>query len=810
MTRCVRVGSAAICALLGCSGCGAADSADPVPPQALSIAAENALPGSRGFEVTNPAAEQLSAYASLVSAAAGDSVDLLVNVDVPDEVRFELYRLGYYQGKGARLVLRGAAAHVVPQPDCPVDAATGLIECHWQRAFSVDIDAGYTSGYYLFKLISARGIETRVPLVVREDVPKAPIVVQASVNTWQAYNYWGGTSLYVNLLPAGAAYKRSRALRVSYDRPYALAAGAGPLFEQEIWLARWLEREGYEVAYVTNIDVDREPELLKSRKIAISVGHDEYNSVTTRSAFEAARDSGVSIAYLSANAGYWRVRQDASSDGVPARIVTCYKDAQLDPLRDSLNTTTEFRQYPFAHPEGELEGVMYQTGNTPPSDLPLVVAAPNSWVLAGTGAAELERLGNVLGPEWDQLADVEAPAGTEIILDSPAVRKLGGFSRAQATVYYPSDDNFVFAAGTIDWARALAEPDSIDVRVQRITQNLLARAGLPPKAWMFAEPARSELASASQVTVLAGTGEAGFVDGPAESAQFNAPTGIALGADGALYVSEVQNHSVRRIAADGSVSTVAGCLSRAALTGRFRDGVRRRACFDTPTAILAMPNGSLLVSDTLSNRIRLIDAAGRVSTFAGTGAGGLLDSADRRSARLLQPHGLALGKDGSVYIAEPQHGALRRISPDGAVSTLLTDAVGLSGVAVGDDDSVYLANWIDGTISRWVDGRAEPIVNLARTPGDRSGAAPDAALRPAEGLVLDGSRLVIADMGNYRLRELDLSTGRVATLAGDGRAGLDVAGPNGVHLVLPRGVVKYRDGYAVADTGNHRIVYVRR
>jgi DNA-binding beta-propeller fold protein YncE len=508
---------------------------------------------------------------------------------------------------------------------------------------------------------------------------------------------------------------------------------------------------------------------------------------------------------LTANAGYWRVRHDPSTSGAAARILTCYKDANLDPQRDALETTAQFRQSPFPRPEARLEGVMYQMGNAPDTDLPLLVADPTSWVMEGTASRTWERLANVLGPEWDQLVFANAPANLEIVLDSPAIRKLGGFSRSQATVYYPTDHSFVFAAGTIDFARALARPGSVDPRVQRMTENLLARAGMPPRVWTQPAPEPPEKPSASEVSVLAGTGVPGLVNGPPEVAQFNAPSGIALGADGALYVTEVGNHVVRRVAPDGSVTSYAGCG-----VGRFRDGVGVRACFDTPTAIVAAPDGFLFVSDTGNERIRTIGPGARVTTLAGDGKAGLLDSPNRRLARFQGPRGLALGSDGSLYVTEPHHGALRRLDPAGGVSTLLVDYIGVTGVAVGADDSVYLSNTTEGSVAKWLDGKVVVLANLEREPGDRSGTMGKARLRPGEGILLDGTRLLIPDMGNYRLRELDLSTREVTTLAGDGRAGDEASETQGVHMVLPRAVAKFRDGYAVADTGNHRILFVRR
>ncbi len=166
-------------------------------------------------------------------------------------------------------------------------------------AFDLD-GASWASGYYVAEFILDSGFSTSVAFIVRSASPDpAAILVMAPTNTWQAYNYWGGHSLYTR----GAV---APAQRVSYDRPYVRRAPA--LFRDEFQLIRYLEREGRSLEYTTNVDVYRDPASVGRQKLAVSVGHDEYWSMPVRSAFDNARDAGTKLAFLGSNSAYWHVR----------------------------------------------------------------------------------------------------------------------------------------------------------------------------------------------------------------------------------------------------------------------------------------------------------------------------------------------------------------------------------------------------------------------------------------------------------------------------------------------------------------------
>jgi hypothetical protein len=755
----------------------AGDSAQALPVSDSPIAIENRRQGSDSFALAQPARSEVAGYASTTALAPGEALRLFVNVDHDQDVRWELYRVGYYQGHGARWLASGEPVHLVVQPSCPIDAKTGLIECAWASAFQVPIENDWLSGYYAFKLINEAGFEAYVPFVVRDDARRAPIVVQASVTTWQAYNLWGGTSLYRNTA-GNSGYSDARARRVSFDRPYDARATA---FTKEAQFVRWLEQRGYDASYVTNVDLEADRALLEGRRLFVSVLHDEYWTVGERDALEQARAAGVSLAFLSANTGYWRIRLDPSSSGVPRRIVTCYKSATLDPQSAAADTTTQFRQHPYPRPENELIGEMY--GDWSDFDgFPYVVVNHEHWIYAGTSVAEHETLSSIIGVEWDSVTDNGlTPAGLEIVGDSPVVTQVGvPYPHAHASVHYPTPGSFVFAAGSIEWISGLGGKRT-DPRVQRMTENVFARAG-----FVLAQPTRgeapapevSDVGRAPDAKVLAGNGQPGVTDGAA--AQFSSPAGVAAAATGELYVADTGNQLVRKIDNAGSVTTLAGCRP---------DRDLRSTCCTNPVGIAVDARGVVYVSDAAQQRIYAIAKDGTSSVFAGTGKTGFVDHADPRSASFATPRGLAFGPSGELYVADFDNAAIRRIDASG-VSTFASDLSEVMGVAADSTGAVYFTSSGDIRLGVVRDGQASSLT------GEK--------VRPLEGITVGAEGVVFSDAGNYRVRRLAIEQDSLVTWLGNGQFG-----SANTQLVLPRGIVPARGGYAVADSGNHRIVWFK-
>src|SRR5437868_430436 len=261
----------------------------PVTPTS-PVAAENALPGTEARVTTHVAGPgRLEGYAGDVRVNHGDAVDMHVSADVPTDVHWELYRMGWYGGKGGRLIATGGPFAVAHQPAPAVNPATGLVECAWAVSLVLHTDRSWVSGIYMLNLIRADGLRRFVPIVVRDDERKNAAVIQASVATWQAYNDWGGESLYSDALGLVGGHARE----VSFDRPYTDGFGAGEFFNFEDSLVQWVESHGYDVTYLTNVDVHRDPSLLAGQRLFISSGHDEYWSRGEKDTVESAIAGGA-------------------------------------------------------------------------------------------------------------------------------------------------------------------------------------------------------------------------------------------------------------------------------------------------------------------------------------------------------------------------------------------------------------------------------------------------------------------------------------------------------------------------------------
>ena len=260
---------------------------------------ENAKAGTTAWQLTHPSFNrEIEGYASLTSVNRGQQISFFVNTSEATYT-LEIFRAGWYGGLGGRRltnpVTLPGVAQVIPQPD----ATTELIECDWTNPYVLTIpstpsdpsDPGYwASGVYFAKLTAGTsGRQSYIIFVVRDDARASDYFFQCSVTTYQAYNIWGGRDLYSS--PQGR--------KVSFDRPYTSGYGLGQFTLYEFSLLRFLEREGYDVTYCTDVDTHESGSSLLSHRSFLSVGHDEYWSWQMRTNVEAARDQGVSLAFLS-------------------------------------------------------------------------------------------------------------------------------------------------------------------------------------------------------------------------------------------------------------------------------------------------------------------------------------------------------------------------------------------------------------------------------------------------------------------------------------------------------------------------------
>lgn len=438
------------------------------------IVTENARPGTDRWRLRSNPSAAISGYASATSAAAGETLRFFVST-ADAEVQIEMFRMGWYAGLGGRrmtnAITRPGENQPVPAPD-----ADGLIRCQWHETYSFQIPSDWVSGVYLAKLTGQpSGNQSYIIFVVRDERP-ADLLFQTSVTTYQAYNNWGGKSLYPFNSTGPAAKK------VSFDRPYSTDDGASDyLFRWEYNMTRFVEREGYDVTYITNIDTHTSPSTLRRAKAFLSVGHDEYWTWAMRTNVEAARDAGVDLAFFSANSCYWQIRLEDDN-----RTMVGHKETALftDPILNDGNalndflTTTRWRSVPVFRPEEAMIGVMYVES---PIDGDITISNASHWVFDKTGLQNGDRLKGLLGYEVDAMHGVTPPPNLVRLAHSPFVSEEGESGYSDMTIYTAPSGTLVFATGTIQWSWGLDDfgpsirGNRVSPAAQQITRNVLDR-----------------------------------------------------------------------------------------------------------------------------------------------------------------------------------------------------------------------------------------------------------------------------------------------------------------------------------------------
>jgi hypothetical protein len=440
-----------------------------------TIVRENTLRGTRSWQLRDAPLGEIEGYTSQVSYLPSETVAF--HVSTAERYRIVVYRLGWYGGDGGRLIDCSPACfgdeQGVTRPTPPA-GPYGEVVAGWPVTDTIRLPADAVSGYYLASLQLTSGGDagkaTKLPFVVRPPAAqRSAVLVQVPVNTWQAYNGWGGKSTY----PFNSV-NSSSAQKVSFDRPYGNGA-QGP-WQAEIQLARFLEREGVDVSYQTDVDTDREPDSLLTHRLVMTAGHGEYWTHTMRDAFDNARDAGTNLAFMGSNTGYWQVRYEDDR-----RTMVAFKNSSRDPYPDPALKTDLFRA--LGRPECELLGVMHsrlrehQTGWV---DYTVWSSAASDPWFAGTGFHPGDTVKAVVGGEWDEIPQpppAECAKPHEVVLFTYQ----GPPQNADAVRYTAPSGARVFASGAqlFSWGLDTSGldyygyADPPDPRLQQFMRNAL-------------------------------------------------------------------------------------------------------------------------------------------------------------------------------------------------------------------------------------------------------------------------------------------------------------------------------------------------
>ncbi len=438
----------------------------------MSLAEENRRPGTSDWWRAAPAPPAaIEAYATQPSIVAGDALGLCVSTRPAARYRTTVFRLGWYGGDGGRRTAALSPNVGLPR-DAPLpDLRTGMVAAGWPVTDVVTGDEDWCTGQYVAVLELTggphAGTAARVPFVVRAPPgDPAPILVQTPVNTAQAYNHWGGRSLYTS-----NSQDQIAAVKVSFDRPIPAWAQANlnsrAPFVYELPLIRWLEREGLEAAYQTDVDTHRHPHTLTGRRLVVAAGHDEYWTREMRDGAEAALAAGTSLAFMGANICYWQIRYE---DG--ERTIVEYRDAALDPEPDPALQTIRFRDLDPPRPERALIGQQYAGGIAHPSaELDFAFAqrlAADRWA-AGVELEPERPLRRLVGYEWDTFDPAAAPPGAVALLHADTTP-----AAADCVRWTAGSGAQVFSAGSLQLVWGLddwAAPGLADPRLQAVLRT---------------------------------------------------------------------------------------------------------------------------------------------------------------------------------------------------------------------------------------------------------------------------------------------------------------------------------------------------
>ncbi len=471
------------------------------------IVVENQNPGAPSSEwyVPHPGDANIQGFATDISVNRGETVRFKILTDAT-AYHIDVYRLGWYQGLGARLVGSAVVTATLPQSQpAPVDdPITGLTDCgNWAESAHWDVPATAVSGIHQAKLTRDDGTPgtSVITFVVRDDASTSDLLLQTSDSTWQAYNVYGGMSLYPAIHGGPPGF--NHATKVSYNRPFDIRHADGSpgddVFAAEYPMVRFLEANGYDVSYTTCVDTDRRGNLIQQHGVFLSVGHDEYWSGPQRAHVTAARDAGVNLAFFSGNEVYWKVRYEPSIDGsgTSHRTLVCYKEGTLgengcgtkcDPApewtglwRDGCAPT--YTATDACAPENSLTGQIGWDGTIGAIQVPHAYKDLRFW--RNTGIASLApgqtaTLGaQSLGSEWDweQFGAFYPPRRIKL-----SQTLLNGRTH-HLTLYRADSGALVFGAGTIQWSWGLDAfhtfaqvPTNADM--QQATVNLFADMGV--------------------------------------------------------------------------------------------------------------------------------------------------------------------------------------------------------------------------------------------------------------------------------------------------------------------------------------------
>ena len=470
------------------------------------VVAENILPGNPISEwgVPDFRDNRINGFSTKMSLNSGETVHFKINVEAGATYTLKIYRIGYYGGNGARLLQNLGLLQGVAQPAGISDPVTGMIDCsNWSESAAWNIPIDAVSGLYIAKIERTGGGSNHIAFIVRNDASNSDLYLQLPDATWQAYNGYGGNSLY----DGTTSFPSGHAVKVSYNRPFfpyntmfnAEGKEADWYMNAAYPMIRWLESNGYNVTYAASNDIANRPSLLLNHKVFVLAGHDEYWSKEQRSSVEMALDAGVHLAFFTGNEVYWKTRWENLTDG-EHRTLVCYKEGLLGDGSvgervcgskcdvSSTEWTGLWRtgaDYDAGKPENALVGQISWTETDGAIQVPSKYKKLRFWRntnVAALADGQIATLApNTIGFEWDYEQYNSFYPGGRITMSSTTINNL----THKLSLYRHNSGALVFGAGTVQWAWGLDGHHAggapvVSTEMQQATVNLFADMGVQP------------------------------------------------------------------------------------------------------------------------------------------------------------------------------------------------------------------------------------------------------------------------------------------------------------------------------------------
>ncbi|MGD0255032.1 MAG: N,N-dimethylformamidase beta subunit family domain-containing protein [Acidimicrobiales bacterium] len=485
-------------------GAGARTFLGPNGVESASVIAENRRSGTTAWEISGGGGSgYIEGFADLNYATVGENVALYVSTTAPS-FRVVAYRMGWYQGAGARQIWSSPVETGQVQPPCPLSPATNMVSCdNWSRSLAVPITAAFVSGDYLLKLIGNSGQQGYVPVTIWDPSSHATYLVMARSFTEQAWNTYGGYSFYQGRGPCPPGSNTypvcNRARVVSFDRPYSDGNGASDFLSNEYPIVRFAEENGLDVTYCTDLTVQENPATLLQHRVLFSLGHDEAWSYGEREAAQTALGKGVNMIFFGAASVLRHVRLQASPLGLDREEVD-YRDSAEDPLNgkgDPMEVTgNTWSSPPSSWPESGFVGQIYAGYLEPRSPAAsFVVWDASAWIFKGTGLHDGSTVPNLIASDIDHIdPSQQMPRDLQVLGHSPVPLKdtytnqgkWGQYTYSDMTYYTdPTSKGGVFDSGNNNWINSLTPCPGDGAQcpagpVARMTGNLLSLFGQGP------------------------------------------------------------------------------------------------------------------------------------------------------------------------------------------------------------------------------------------------------------------------------------------------------------------------------------------